>query len=123
MPGEALVDAFVRAAKRGVDVRIIMPGVPDKKLVFRMSRSFYPVLLEAAEGAAPVLADPAPFAAIREYKSGRIDYALRVWCRTEDYWDAVFAVNDRVRSCFAGHGIHMRPDELALRTDTQEINS
>lgn len=47
MPGEALLNAFVRAAHRGVDVRIIMPGIPDKKLVFRMSHSFYPVLLEA----------------------------------------------------------------------------
>ncbi len=47
MPGDALLDAFVRAAGRGVDVRIIMPGIPDKKLVYRMSRSFYPVLLEA----------------------------------------------------------------------------
>ena len=47
MLGDALLDAFVRAAKRGVDVRIIMPGVPDKKLVFRMSRSFYSVLLAA----------------------------------------------------------------------------
>ncbi len=47
MPGDALLDAFVRAARRGVDVRIIMPGIPDKKLVYRMGRSFYPVLLEA----------------------------------------------------------------------------
>ncbi len=47
MPGDALRDAFVRAASRGVDVRIIMPGIPDKKLIFRISRSFYRVLLEA----------------------------------------------------------------------------
>ena len=47
MPGDALLGAFVRAARRGVDVRIIMPGIPDKKLVYRMGRSFYPVLLEA----------------------------------------------------------------------------
>ena len=47
MPGNALLDAFIRAARRGVDVRIIMPGIPDKKLVYRMSRSFYRVLLEA----------------------------------------------------------------------------
>ncbi len=47
MPGDALLDAFLRAARRGVDVRIILPGIPDKKLVFRMSRSFYSVLLEA----------------------------------------------------------------------------
>lgn len=46
MPGNALLDAFVRAARRGVDVRIIVPGVPDKKIVYRMTRSFYTVLLE-----------------------------------------------------------------------------
>lgn len=47
LPGQALLDAFVRAARRGVDVRIILPGIPDKKLVYRMSRSFYPVLVQA----------------------------------------------------------------------------
>lgn len=47
MLGDSLLEAFVRAARRGVDVRILMPGVPDKKIVFRMSHSFYPVLLEA----------------------------------------------------------------------------
>lgn len=47
MPGDALLDAMARAAHRGVDIRIIMPGMPDKKLVFRMSHSFYPVLLGA----------------------------------------------------------------------------
>lgn len=45
--GDGLLDAFVRAAKRGVDVRIIMPGIPDKKAVYRMSRSYYRELLEA----------------------------------------------------------------------------
>ncbi len=45
--GDALFDAFIRAAKRGVDVRIIMPGIPDKKMVFRMSRSYYEDLMKA----------------------------------------------------------------------------
>lgn len=35
------------AAKSGVDVRITMPHIPDKKFVFIMSRSFYPQLLKA----------------------------------------------------------------------------
>lgn len=47
MLGDTLLDAFVRAAERGVDVRIITPGIPDKKLVFRMTRSFYLPLLRA----------------------------------------------------------------------------
>ena len=45
--GDALFDAFIRAAKRGVDVRIIMPGIPDKKIVYRLSRSYYRDLLKA----------------------------------------------------------------------------
>lgn len=38
---------LVMAAKRGVDVRIITPGIPDKKLVYKMTRSNYRVLLES----------------------------------------------------------------------------
>ena len=29
------------AARRGVDVRIVTPGIPDKKLVYRITRSYY----------------------------------------------------------------------------------
>ncbi len=47
MLGDALFDAFIRAAQRGVDVRIIMPGIPDKKMVYRLSRSYYRDLLKA----------------------------------------------------------------------------
>ena len=47
MLGDALYDAFIRAASRGVDVRIIMPGIPDKKLVYRLGRSYYEDLLKA----------------------------------------------------------------------------
>lgn len=32
------------AAKRGVDVRIITPGIPDKKMVYRVTRSYYNAL-------------------------------------------------------------------------------
>lgn len=45
--GEEMLDALKMAAKRGVDVRILLPGIPDKKLVFRLSRSYYLPLLRA----------------------------------------------------------------------------
>ncbi len=47
MLGDGLMEAVVNAVERGVDVRIIMPGIPDKKLIFRMSHSYYQELLEA----------------------------------------------------------------------------
>ena len=38
------VNALGLAAARGVDVRIITPGIPDKKMVFGVTRSFYEAL-------------------------------------------------------------------------------
>ncbi|MBR4889547.1 MAG: cardiolipin synthase [Clostridia bacterium] len=34
------------AARRGVDVRIITPGIPDKKLVYKVTRSYYAALVK-----------------------------------------------------------------------------
>lgn len=45
--GDTMRHALCMAAARGVDVKIITPGIPDKKLVFRMTRSNYKELLKA----------------------------------------------------------------------------
>ena len=42
-----MATALALAAKSGVDVRIIMPHIPDKKLVYLTGRSYYPQLIEA----------------------------------------------------------------------------
>lgn len=39
--------ALCLAAKRGVDVRILTPGIPDKPTVFQLTRSYYASLLRA----------------------------------------------------------------------------
>ena len=38
---DEMTHALTLAAKRGVDVRIITPGIPDKKIVYSVTRSFY----------------------------------------------------------------------------------
>ena len=42
-----LTSALRNAAKRGVDVRIITPHTPDKKIVFMLTRSSYAYLIDA----------------------------------------------------------------------------
>lgn len=42
-----LCQAIENASMRGVDVRIITPHIPDKKIVFMMTRSYYKRLTEA----------------------------------------------------------------------------
>ena len=44
---EELSRAMSLAAKRGVDVRIITPGIPDKRAVYAITRSYYPGLVES----------------------------------------------------------------------------
>ncbi len=34
------------AAERGVDVRLVTPGIPDKKIIYRMTRSYYGMLVK-----------------------------------------------------------------------------
>lgn len=42
-----MMTALCLAAKGGVDVRIMTPGVPDKKMVFLLTQSYYEQLMEA----------------------------------------------------------------------------
>ena len=47
IPDNELLTVLQFAAKRGVDVRLILPGIPDKKTVYALSRSYYRQLLDA----------------------------------------------------------------------------
>lgn len=42
-----ILTALTLAAKSGIDVRIITPGIPDKKLVFWVTQSYYDLLVKA----------------------------------------------------------------------------
>lgn len=41
-----MINALTLAAKRGVDVRLVIPGVPDKKLVYTLSESYVEPLVK-----------------------------------------------------------------------------
>jgi len=44
---DEMTQELTLAAKRGVDVRIITPGIPDKRLVFLLTRSYYAQLVRS----------------------------------------------------------------------------
>ncbi len=46
IPDNEMMIALQNAAKSGIDIRIIMPGIPDKKIVYWMSQSYYEPLIE-----------------------------------------------------------------------------
>ena len=64
-----------------------------------------------------VLLDPAPFAAVDSYGESAIRYTLRVWVKTEDYWDVFFALNQRVKTIFDEQDIAMTYPHLNVHLD------
>lgn len=63
------------------------------------------------------LLQPAPFAAVDAYGESAIRYTLRLWTKTEDYWDVYFHVNKRVKDIFDEHGIRMTYPHLNVHLD------
>ncbi len=45
VPDDAIINALQVAALKGVDVKILLPGLPDKKILFLASFAFFPRLL------------------------------------------------------------------------------
>ena len=62
---------------------------------------------EAVEKFPKVYADPAPFVRASAYKDSVIEYTVRVWCGTDDYWDLYYDIIEAVSESYARHGVKM----------------
>ena len=58
-------------------------------------------ILEADER---VLEDPAPTVAVSELGSSSVDFVVRPWCRSEDYWDVRFDMTRRMKESLEDAG-------------------
>ena len=84
-----ILDDYMRmslceAALRGVDVRIVTPGIPDKKMVYRLTRANYEILLKAG-------------VKIYEYTPGFIHAKSMI---SDDKWAVVGTFNVDYRSLY-----------------------
>ena len=64
-----------------------------------------------------VMLDPAPVAVIDSYGDSTIRYNLRVWTKTEDYWDVRNAVMLNIKSIFDAQGIKMVYPHIHVYTE------
>ena len=65
------------------------------------------VLTQAAAAHEKVLKDRPIEAHVTGYGDSAVNYVLRFWARTEDYWDAYNDVMDRMKSAFDTAGVSM----------------
>ena len=59
-----------------------------------------------------VLDKPEPQVVILKYSSSSVDYSLRVWVKEEDYWDVLYAVNERIKEFTEKLGVEITYNHL-----------
>ena len=69
-------------------------------------------LWEVLNALPQVLDDPAPEVRLSDYQNSSIQYMVRAWANTGDYWEMYYAILEGVRDAFARRGIEMTYDHL-----------
>ena len=63
------------------------------------------VILETIAASKLALKDPAPFARISGGTNEAMIFTVRAWCKTDDYWDLYFELNQSIVEAFAAKGV------------------
>lgn len=69
-------------------------------------------LYEAMEEVGLFLKDPAYTIEVSNYGDSSIEYVVRGWVNSADYWTAYFAMNEKVSETFARHNVEMTYNHL-----------
>ncbi len=68
--------------------------------------------LKALSRTPGILPDPAPQVVLTAYGESSIEYRVRFWAKTEDYWDAHFRSLEEIHRAFAEDGVTMTYNHL-----------
>ena len=89
-------------------------------LVFHAAYSADPetviTALKEAADIPQVLQDPPVFVRLSGYKEYSVEYTVRVWVRSGDYWDAYFDIIQRVKPAFDRHGVKISFPHINIHT-------
>ena len=78
------------------------------------------VLQLVANSDSRVLKDPAVSVVVGDYADGSYKVSVRSWCRTSDYWDVYFSMQDKVLAAFDASGIVLGHPHLNVHLDKLE---
>ncbi len=92
LAGDKIVNV-TKLEKRRVDIEIGISYEDDYNLAAK-------VLKDLALSNDKVFKTPEPFTGIKNYGDSSINIILRVWCKTEDYWEVYFHINNSLKEKF-----------------------
>ena len=94
-------------ATRRVDLTVSVEYGSDVEEVKRL-------LLEIAERHPQVLKDPAPLSRMVKMNDSSIDFVLRVWTLTGDFWPVTFDLNEQVYNALNTNGLNIPFPQMTI---------
>jgi small conductance mechanosensitive channel len=77
------------------------------------------VLMDILEKHKLILKDPAPAVTVLELADSSVNFAVRPWCKSEDYWTVYFEVMEEVKEQLDANGIEIPyPHQVEIRKNT-----
>jgi small conductance mechanosensitive channel len=73
------------------------------------------ILVEILDKHEKVLRDPEPMVKLHELNESSVDFIVRPWARTSDYWDVYWDVTRQVKKRFDEEGISIPVPQRELR--------
>jgi small conductance mechanosensitive channel len=74
-------------------------------------------LLDIANKDSRVLQEPAPFVAVKELGDSSVNFVVRVWVKSEDYWGVHFDTIEKVKLSFDKKGISIPYPQMDVHTN------
>lgn len=100
LSSDAVVN-YTKQEKRRVDIKIPVSYDSDieaaKKSVLKAAANQEKVLKDADK----------PFVRVSEYNDNSVVLDVKVWCKTDDYWDVYYAMTESIRNCFKEDNIEI----------------
>ncbi len=75
------------------------------------------ILLKILAGDQRILKDPPPFVGLLEMADSSVNFAVRAWVKTDDYWNVFFDTNERIKKTFDAENISIPYPQLDVHMD------
>ena len=108
----SVVENYSAVEKRRVDLKFTTSYDSDVEKVKK-------ILMDIISNHEKVLPDPEPFARLTMHGESGLEYTVRVWCRTEDYWTVNFDLVETVKKKFDENGITIPYPQMDVHIDNK----
>ncbi len=79
------------------------------------------VMYAVIEKNAHTIADPAPLVAVTELGDNSVNFTVRAWVKSEDYWDAYFEMIEEIKLALDAAGISIPYPQMDVHFDKTEV--